>query len=132
MGKRCKELCVFKCVVFNLSTGGNGVMIQTDLYFTKTCNLVTMQWCTFGGQTSAEQISTTAQNQQVPCEFRPTCDQIFLIAGTDVAIAEGKVMKLRITADGDITFILSLDGTETPVFPVFDGSSATWIVAACC
>ena len=128
--KRCKDPLVLKCVTFNLNAGG-GVMVQTDMYLTCNKNMVTLQWCEYGGSTSPGQISTTAQNCKIPRDCRPLCDQTFLISGKNAALSENKVMKLVITKDGDITFVLSLSGTETPGFPVFDGSSVTWLIFAC-
>lgn len=125
MGKCGKSrLCIFKCVIFNLMSGSD--MVQTDLYLTKCGNTVTLMWCKFGGTAVTDQKSTTAQNKKIPCEFRPLCDQVFVIAGEDSGV-ESRVMKLTIKGTGEITFTFSLSGDESADFPVFDGSSVTWI-----
>jgi len=131
MGKHKERTCVFKCVTFSLRSSINGPQIQTDLYLTKNNSTITLQWCTFGGQTTPGQTTTTAQNQKIPCDFLPVCDQTFLISAQDASLAESKVMKLIITREGEITFVLSLNGDETPEFPIFDGSSVTWLSFNC-
>lgn len=136
MGKRCgerdhKKLCVYRCVAFNISTGAGGLMIQTDLYLAKDNNTITLQWCTFGGHTSTSQTSTTAQNQKIPRDFVPICDQTFVISGINADTGEAQPMKLTITNEGDITFTFSVNGLESPSFVTFEGSSVTWIAFNC-
>jgi len=127
MGKnKVCRLCVFRCVLFNLLAGTDSTMVYTDLYLSKNCNTVTLTWCTFGGNATTDQKSTTAQNKKIPCEFLPSCDQTFLIPGKDEANG-ARVMKLTITRSGEITFTFSISGEETATFPVFDGSSVSWI-----
>lgn len=135
MGKcrnRCNRLCVYKCVTFNISTGAGGVMIQTDLYVTKNKNTITLQWCTFGGQTSTNQTSTTAQNQKIPCDFLPICDQNFVISGINADTGQAEPMKLIISSCGDITFVFSVSGVASPSFVTFEGGSVTWVAFNCC
>lgn len=128
--KRCGDPLVLKCVTFNLNAGG-GLMVQTDIYLTRCNNSVTLQFCEFGGSTSPDQVSTTAQNCKIPKDCRPLCDQTFLISAKDAAVPENQIMKLVITRDGEIKFVLSLSGSETPTFPVFDGTSVTWLIFSC-
>lgn len=128
--KKCADPLVLKCVTFNLNAGG-GLMVQTDMYLTIGNNSVTLQFCGFGGSTSPGQVSTTAQNCKIPKDCRPLCDQTFLISAKDAAASESQIMKLVITRDGEITFVLSLSGSGKPEFPVFDGSSVTWLVFGC-
>jgi len=128
--KRCADPLVLKCVTFNLNAGG-GLMVQTDIYLTVNRNTVTLSYCEFGGSTAAGQVSTTAQNCKIPKDCRPACDQTFLISAKDASLSENQIMKLVITRDGEIKFILSLSGEETPGFPVFEGTSVTWL-AFCC
>jgi len=100
-------------------------MVYTDIYLSKNCNIVTLTWCTFGGNAITDQKSTTAQNKTIPPEFLPPCDQTFLISGRDESDG-ARVMKLNISISGEITFIFSLSGEESATFPVFDGSSVSW------
>lgn len=136
MGKHCQKqsgcLKTFKCVVFNLTVSGSaGLAVQTDLYAAKNKNTITLQWCTFGGQTSAGQVSTTAQNLKLSRDLVPLCEQTFVISGLNADTGQKQPMKLRITPDGDITFIFSVSELETPSFVTIEGGSATWILFNC-
>jgi len=131
MGK--SKICppsVIKCVAFNLNSG-SGVFVQTDMYLTKTKNTVTLSFCDWGGMAASNQKSTTAQNYKIPKYYRPICNQTFVISGKDSSTDESRPMKLVITNEGEITFLFSLDGNKSAEFPVFEGSSITWLIFAC-
>lgn len=133
MGKKSCDVPRFcKCVIFNITTGASsGVMIQTDLYLFKNKSTATLQWCTFGGQTANSQTSTTAQNFKIPRDMRPLFDQHFVISGIDGDTGETIPMKLVISPCGEVTFVFSVSGTESPSFVTFEGGSATWISFNC-
>jgi hypothetical protein len=79
---------------------------------------------------SQDQRSTTAQNRTLPARFRPNCEQCFLISGVDLDAEEdeARIFKLSISPCGKITFVFRRSDSESPVaYPVFDGSSVTWI-----
>jgi len=132
MGKSCDTPKLFKCVLFNLTTTtSSGLMIQTDLYLLKTGSNITLQWCTFGGNSTSEQTSTSAQNFKIPKDMCPLCDQNYVISGIRGDTGEKIAMKLIISASGEVIFVFSLNGDQTPKFVTLEGSSVSWVAFNC-
>jgi hypothetical protein len=126
MGK-CKGDGIFTllCTKFNLNAGSD--MVTTDLYVNKCGCLCTLQWCEFGGNAVSEQVSTTAQNNFIPCECLPVCEQNFIVSGKNSFDTNEIVpYMLTISSCGKITFSFP-SGTS---FPVIRGGSASWIAKA--
>jgi hypothetical protein len=131
--KDCCPIQICDNIVFTLRAGEgtNAVpQVTTTLFFTKNCNVATLQWCTFGGVAESGQTSTTAQNYCVPSDARPPCDQVFAIAGTDNNSGDYRPMNIIVRTDGTVSFLFNLE-ESTNTFPTFNGSSVSWITFGC-
>lgn len=120
-------------IVFNIRAGsGNTPQICTSLFFSRGKNTATLQWCTFGGVGVEGQTSTTAQNFCIPLDSVPPCDQTFVISGSDNNLGQYRTMNIIIRTDGTVSFLYNLNPDQTEnTFPIFNGSTVTWITFGC-